>query len=319
VTRRLGRSLAVVAAVAVLHGAAWAYLTARLQRDVEARLDGLRRDGWDIRAEAPSRAGWPFAAVVSYRRVAMDGAAAGVPAAWSADEVSIALRAAQPGTLLIVPSGAQRWRLAGAAWVAVTAASFELAADGARIGLSGREVVLHLPGGPVGVADLQASAVDRSLQVGLTGIEAPPFMEAGRATLDASLTRPVPAGPDPAAAAAAWRDGGGTIQVSSVSLEAGGLTVSASGGGGLDAGLQPVLDLAAQVRGHRAALDRLVQAGAVPASTAVATKAVLGLLSGRDADAPAAVRLRLADAVVSVAGFPLLRVPFLNWTPMPGQ
>ncbi len=315
----LGRGLAAVAAVAALHGAAWTYATARLQREVEARLDGLRRDGWAIQAEAPSYSGWPFAAAVSYRRMAVDGAAAGVPAAWSADEASVAIRAAQPGTLLIVPSGAQRWRLTGAAWVPVTAASFELAANSAGIGLSGREVVLHLPGGSVGVAGLDARAAGRSLQVSLTGIEAAPFIEAGRATLDASLTGAVPAGPDPAGGAAAWRDGGGKVQVSSVTLEASGLAVSASGGGGLDADLQPMLDLAAQVRGHRAALDRLVQAGVVPASTAVAAKAVLGLLSGRDADAPAAVRLRLADAVVSVAGFPLLRVPFVNWAPVPGR
>jgi hypothetical protein len=314
----IGRSLAAVAAVAVLHGLAWAYSTARLQREVEARLDGLHRDGWIIQAEAPSHAGWPFAAAVSYRRVTVDGAAAGVPAAWSADEASIVIRAAQPGTLLIVPSGVQSWRLAGSAWVPVTAASFELAADGAGTGLSGREVVLHLPGGSVGLAGLQAHAAGRSLQVSLMGIEAAPFMDAGRATLDAALTGPVPAAPD-RAAAAAWRDGGGTVQVNSVTLEANGLAVSASGGGGLDANLQPVLDLMAQVRGHRAALDRLVQAGAIPASTAVAAKAVLGLLSGRDADAPAVVHLRLADAVASVAGFPLLRVPPLNWSPVPGQ
>lgn len=311
----LGRGLAAVAAATVLHGAAWAYLTAGLQREADARLDGLRRDGWVIQAEAPSYAGWPFAAAVSYRRIAVDGTAAGVPAAWSADEVSMVVHAAQPGTLLVVPAGVQRWRLAGAAWVPVTAASFELAMDGTATVLSGRGGALHLPGGPVGIAGLQARAVGRSLQVSLTGIEAAPFLEAGRATLDAVLTGPVPAGPGLAGSAAAWRDGGGTVQVSSVTLEAGGLVVSASGGGGLDASLQPVLDLVAQVRGHRAALDRLVQAGVVPASTAVAAKAVLGLLSGRDADAPATVRLRLADAVVSVAGFPVLRVPPLDFAP----
>jgi len=318
-TMRLGRGLAAVAAVAVLHGAAWAYVTARLQREVQARLDGLRRDGWVIQAEAPSYTGWPFAAAVGYHRVAVDGTAAGVPAAWSADEASIAIRAAQPGTLLIVPAGVQRWRLAGSAWVPLTAASFELAVDDAGTRLSGREVVLHLPSGSVGVAGLQARAAGRSLQVSLTGIEAAPFLEAGRAILDASLAGPVPVGPGPAAAAAAWRDGGGTVRVNGVTLEAGGLMVSASGTGGLDANLQPVLDLAAQVRGHRAALDRLVQAGRVAASAAVAAKAVLGLLSGRDADAPAAVRLKLADGVVSVAGFPFLRVPPLNWVPAPGQ
>ena len=84
------------------------------------------------------------------------------------------------------------------------------------------------------------------------------------------------------------------MQVNTLVLEAGDLQASASGTGRLDATLQPVLDLTARVQGHRAALDRLVQAGVIQASAAVAAKAVLGLLSGRDPGAPATLPIRIA-------------------------
>ena len=311
------RGLAITAAVAALHGAVWAYAGARLEAEVAVTLDGLRRQGWVAVADAPRRTGWPLAAGVRYREVLLDGTSAGVPAAWSADDVDLSIHAAQPGTLLVALGGAQRWRLGRADWVQVTAASLLLNVDAANANAAGRDIVVHLPGGPVGIAGMHADLKGRSLRLDLTGIEAGPLLPAGRAMIEAALTGPLRPGPDPAAAAAAWRDGGGTVQVNRLMLEAGDLQASASGTGGLDATLQPVLDLTARVQGYRTALDRLVQAQVIQASAAVAAKAVLGLLSGRDPSAPATLPVHVAGGIVSVAGFPLLRVPGIDWMAEP--
>ena len=316
---RLARGLAVAAAIAALHTAAWSYASGRLGTETAAALDGLRRQGWAVAVGTPRWTGWPLAAGARYRQVLLDGAPAGVPIAWSADEVDVGIRAAQPGTLLIAPGGVQRIRLGRADWVQATAASLQLSVEAAGAGAVGRGLALHLPGGPMAIAAMHANLKERSLHLDLTGIEAPPLPPAGHLTVEAVLTGPLPPGPGPAAVAAAWRDGGGTVQVNTLVLEAGGLQASASGTAGLDAALQPVLDLTAHVQGHRAALDRLVQAGVIQAPAAVAAKAVLGLLSGRDPGAPATLPIRVAGGVASVAGFPLLRLPGIDWTAGPGR
>jgi hypothetical protein len=166
---------------------------------------------------------------------------------------------------------------------------------------------------------MHANLKGRTLQLDLTGIEAPPLLTAGHLMAETVLTGPLLPGPNPAAAAAAWRDGGGSLQVNAIQLEAGDLQASASGAASLDSALQPVLSLTARVQGHRAALDRLAQAGVIQASAALAAKAVLGLLSGRDPGAPATLPIRIAGGVVSVAGFPLLRLPAIDWTVEPRQ
>lgn len=313
---RLARSMAVAVPVIALHGAAWFYASDRLEAEATAVLNDLRRQGWKIVADPPQRAGWPLAAGIRYRKVQMDGTSAGVPAAWRADDVDVRIRAVQPGTLLLAPSRMQQVRLGGGDWVEV-AASLQLAVQADSAEAVGRDLVVCLPGGPVGIAGMHANLRGRTLQLDLAGIEAGPLLSAGHLMGAAVLTGPLLPGPHPAAAAAAWRDGGGVVQVNTLQLEAGDLQASASGTAALDSALQPVLNLTARVQGYRAALDRLAQAGVIQAPAAVAAKAVLGLLSGRDPSAPATLPVRIAGGVVSVAGFPLMRLRAVDWTAEP--
>ncbi len=314
----VSRGFAVAAAAVALHGAVWFYVTRQLASETEAALDDLRRRGWEVVFDAPQRTGWPFSAGVRYRQVRLDGTAAGVPAVWRADDLDVTLRAVQPGTLLLTPSRMQQVRLVGADWVEV-AASLQLAVQEDSAEAVGRDLIVRLPGGPVGIAAMHASLKGRTLQLDLAGIEAGPLMTGGHIMAETFLTGPLQPGPDPAAAATAWRDGGGALQVNMLQLDAGGLQASASGAAGLDPTLQPVLSLTARVLGYRTAIDRLAQAGVIQTSAAVAAKAVLGLLSGRDPGAPATLPIRIAGGVVSVAGFPLLRLPAIDWTVEPRQ
>lgn len=317
--RRLGRwALLASGAALFLHGAIWAYAAERLEQELTAALASLRAQGWAAEAGAVRRAGWPFAAALDVA-LDLDGADAGVPVAWRGP-VWIGIPAAAPHTLRIMPSGMQQVRFASGQWLDLTAASLVLTADGTAVDLAGQDVVLTAPGGAMTAAAVQAHAAGLALQAAVGGLRLPRALalpSPARLALDAALTQPVPSLPGAAAQAGAWRDAGGSLDVRSLVAEAGDLAVAASGAGHLDAALQPVLDLTAQVRGYRPALDRLVQAGTVPASTAVAAKAVLGLLSRRGADAAATVPLRLAGGVLTVAGFPLLRVPALDWTAAP--
>lgn len=317
-TTWLSRGLAVAAAAAALHGAAWFYATGRLASETGAALDDLRRQGWEVVSDAPQRTGWPFAAGVRYGRVRMDGTSAGVPAAWRADDLDVRLRAVEPGTLLLTPSRKQQVRLGGGDWLEL-AASLQLAVQAGSAGAVGHDLAAQLPGGPVGIAAVHANLQGRTLQLDLAGIEARPLPTPGHLMAETVLTGPLLPGPDPAAAAAAWRDGGGALQVNMLQIDAGDLQASASGTAGLDPALQPVLNLTARVQGYRTALDRLSQAGVIQPSAAVAAKAVLGLLSGPGPGAPATLPVRVAGGVVSVAGFPLLRVPPVDWTAGPRQ
>lgn len=314
----LSRGLAIAAAAFALHGAVWFYASGRLASKTGAALDDLRRQGWEVVSDAPQRTGWPLAAGVRYRQLRLDGTFAGVPAAWHAEHVEVTLRAVQPGTLLLTPSRRQQLRLGAGDWLEV-AASLQLAVQTDSAEAVGHDLAVQLPGGPVGVAAMHANLKGRTLQLDLAGIEAGPLLNAGHLRAEMVLTGPLLPGPGLAAAATAWRDGGGALQVNTLQLDAGDLQAFASGAASLDPALQPMLDLTARVQGYQTALDRLAQAGVIQTSAAVAAKAVLGLLSGRSRGAPATLPVRIAAGVVSVAGFPLLRLPAIDWTAEPRQ
>lgn len=304
-------------AVAALHGAGWLYASQKVRAEAESYLDGLRGEGWTV-THLPARlAGWPLAAAVQVPGLAVDGSGAGVPVAWTAAEVRIAVAATQPGTVRITPSGEQRWRVGVGAWAGLASDSFDLMLDrhGAALAVQG----LALSGTSIQVASARAEIAGLDVSASITGASAdtlPWPIEA--ATLDATLTQPPPQASGPAAATA-WRDAGGLVQVRALTLQAGPVQATASGTVRLDGQLQPDVDLTALVRGHRPALDRLVQAGTIPPGTAAAASAVLGLLAGRDPGAPAKVQVRLAGGVLALAGFPLLRLPPLAWAAPPAD
>ena len=82
---------------------------------------------------------------------------------------------------------------------------------------------------------------------------------------------------------AAWRDDGGTVEIESLSVRWGILTIDARGTLSLDDRNRPLAALSATVRGHRAAVDSLVQAGTLRPSEGAVAKITLSVLS-RSAD-----------------------------------
>ena len=302
----------------VIHGLAWAYVTDRLRTQYLAGLDGLRQQGWQVTSEQPRRSGWPTAAALQLGPLALDGRPAGVPLTWSAAGAELGFHIRHLAILRIVPTGLQRIRLGQAPEFTLTAAALEVQADGEFLRATGQDLVLSLSGGEARAGAMQARTDGLALQAALTAVQLPdprrPPVQ--RVTLDATLTQAVPAAADSIRQAMRWRDQGGVVEVRAFSAQAGELVVQASGTVRLDAALQPALEGTAILRGYRPSLDAMVQAGAIPASAALAINAVLGLLSGRSGQAGATVPVRLADGVLSLAGFPLLRLPALEWSAM---
>lgn len=78
---------------------------------------------------------------------------------------------------------------------------------------------------------------------------------------------------------ARWRDDGGTVEIESLAVRWGVLTIDAQGTLSLDERYRPLAALSATVRGHRALVDSLVQAGALRPSEGAAAKITLSVLS----------------------------------------
>ena len=299
----------------VIHGLAWTYVTDRLRTQYLAGLDGLRQQGWQVTSEPPRRSGWPLAATLQVGPLALDGRSVGVPLAWSATGAELGFHIRRPTILQIVPTGLQRIRVGQAPEVTLTAAALEVQANGETLQAAGQDLVLALPGGEARAGAMQARTGGLAVQAALTAVQLPDprLPPVQRVTLDATLTQAVPAAADLIRQAMQWRDRGGVVEVRAFGAQAGELVVQATGTVRLDAALQPALEGTAILRGYRPSLDAMVQAGAIPASAALAVNAVLSLLSGRGGQAGATVPVRLEDGVLSLAGFPLMRLPALEW------
>lgn len=147
----------------------------------------------------------------------------------------------------------------------------------------------------------------------LTLPEAPPspFPETvERLAYRADLIGAIPAG-EPAAALAAWRDAGGLLEVTDLSLTWGPLHVRADGTAALDEALRPQGAFAARIAGLPEMLDALVaQRLMEPGAAAALRLAVLTLAEGHDANGRPIVRLpvTLQDGHVFLGPAPLARL-----------
>ena len=120
----------------------------------------------------------------------------------------------------------------------------------------------------------------------------PPFPDTiDRLAYAADLVGTIPAG-EPAAALAAWRDGGGVVQVSNLTFVWGPLDVRADGTAALDEALRPQGAFSARIAGLPELLDALVaQGGMQPAAAAALRIAVLTFAEGRDGNGRPIVRV----------------------------
>ncbi|MBS0642377.1 MAG: DUF2125 domain-containing protein, partial [Proteobacteria bacterium] len=134
--------------------------------------------------------------------------------------------------------------------------------------------------------------------------------------LDGKLNGPLPPVQDVRRWAEAWRDGGGSLEISHLAAGWGPLGMSGGATLALDEQLQPMGSGNAKLVGFAEALDRLAAAGVLTKSAATAAKAVLSLLAGSAAgDDPPTVEvpLTLQYRTLSMRQVPLVRLPELDW------
>jgi Uncharacterized protein conserved in bacteria (DUF2125) len=318
----------------------WRIAAGHLQQGFADWVALRRANGWTERNGATRLGGWPFAATLTVPAMSLASGSPGIPGGitWSAERVVLRVALTRPDLLEIMPQGTQQVRLASYPSVPYTVERFSLlvpiqAADwpssvqgdldnlhastpagsaslrslqlhldfhaGARTGEPALAALLHvadarLPGGvvrPLGpsIADLQADAV---------------------------LSGPLAASQRPAEAAAAWRDGGGSLEIQHLGLSWGPLILTASATLALDDQLQPMGAGNARITGYAETLDTLAAHSMISHSAGIAAKAVLSLLADArdDGSRPEVeVPLTLQYRTLSMRQVPLLRLPELDW------
>jgi hypothetical protein len=308
-------------------------------------LAGRRAAGWTATVGRPVRGGWPLAATLTVPAVFLRGGAPDIPGdlTWSTDRLVMRVALLRPGLLEVASGGMQRLRLGEGPEIPYTADRLQVAlplqtgaqphsadlaardlragmpAGGdATVGLTVGSLRLHLESRPA--AQAGEPALDFSLAAEAVG---PPAFIArslgpriASLTLKGMLDGPVPRTHALAERAAAWRDGGGTLEIERLAVNWGPLDLTASATLALDEQLQPMGTGSAKVIGYVETLDALAAHGAISKSAAIAAKAVLSLLahSPEDGSPPdVEVPLTLQYRTLSMRQVPLVRLPELDW------
>jgi hypothetical protein len=343
--RKLGILLvALLLAAVIADTLVWFWVVRQIRTGWENWASDQRAAGWTVSAGVPQAGGWPLAVAVTLPDVSLQGGKAAIPngMAWSAQRLVLRLSVRRPHVLQIEAGGVQHVRVSDGPDIAYTAQRLrllvplpaspsalplDLRAEALNAGLDGAtdnavtiaslaaHIVLHADAGsgqPAATLDMNANGVALPHGVGWALGE-----QIGLFRLDMALSGPLPATGRPAAAAAAWRDGGGTLTVRHVATQWGPLGLSAAGALHLDAQLQPAGNGHAEITGFGATLDALAQHGVIRRSAAVAATALLSLMAATPAGGgPPAVTvpLSLRDQVLLMQRIPLLRTPALDWS-----
>ena len=335
--------LAALAVLAVTHTGLWWFATGRLEDELTAWQAQNRAAGWTISAGAPVRAGWPVAAAIVVPDLALAGGEADLPdgLSWRAANTELAVALLRPRQLRIRVGGQQHLRLSGLPEFAFAARQFELTLPldpgaptlSAELAASGLHAAVA--GGSIDIAtlalhtDSRIAAARGEEALTITGsaeaIGLPP-MQDGRPwplgpritsiSFDAALTGPLPGAPDLATHAAAWRDGGGTLELRRLALGWGPLGLSSSATMTLDEHMQPQGVATARMVGYDATLDTLTASGTLAPRAALAARGILAILAKvpEGGGTPQVVLpLTLRDRTLTAGRFPLLRLPELVW------
>ena len=306
--------------VVVVHAAAWWVITGRLLAGLPALTEQAGAAGWRIEWGPAQRSGWPLAAAVRLPEVRAVRALGSAELRWTADGVVLAVAAADPGALRVSVEGGQTVSFGDAA-----AVPFRAEREVARAPFSGAPVTFEVRalgiGGTVrgvSVADISGSLAELAIAFTATGVQVSPALPApfDRGGVVSAHVLMDPAFPDAAtgeASAAAWRAAGGHVDAASLALDWGSLHVTGHGGGGLDERLQPAGQAELLVQGAPEMLTAAAQGGLVPAGPASAARAVLQLLTLSARGGPVPLPVALAGQRLTVAGFPLVLMPTLQW------
>lgn len=341
------RLVLILLGIAVVLAASWSGFWFYTARDIAVRLaawaEAQRRQGLVAEYAGVAVSGFPLSWRTHITSPAMSGAG---PTRWEWRGEAI-IAEIRPWALRDVPvtfPGLHRVA-GGAGGVAETLAIRAARPDGRIVlGADGRLATLRLDLGDAQIQRLPDPSVATARQVRLSlsphrapqptyrtdvldlslGIEGltvpePPRYALGNVLesvqIDASVKGALPPAPL-AEAVAAWRDGGGVIEVNRLALRWGPLEAEGDGTLALDNANRPLGAFTARIRGYTETVDALAAAGAVRPRDATAVKIALNLVAGqtgRNGARELNVPLTAQDGRLVVAGFPLMKLPALTF------
>jgi len=329
-TRRLLTGLlALLAVLGVASFVLWRWAEAALEQGFADWRAQATAQGYAVTAGAMSRGGWPLSADLSVDDFSVVGAAG-----YAAQRIVLRLDPRTPTLLRVLLEGAQTLRL-GKAALPFTAADLTLSVPlvhPASAAVAGRNLALAAPfeGLTVGLLEGQVDwSAPKTIdaRVSAEAITLPDAMHAAlgphiaSATVEGVFVGTVPLGAASAEAAAkAWRDSGGAVDVRRIALGWGPLGVSGSAKIRLDAALQPDATATLRLVGMEETLSALATAHVIAPRAAQTAKAVAGLMAHAPdgGGAPGVeVPLTLRDGTLSLGMIPLATVPKLDWSASP--
>jgi hypothetical protein len=308
----------------------WEMASARLTAGLQAWIEARRTEGWEVKTGRPSTGGWPQAATVTVPNFTMRHVGAEVPGAvsWASAGVSLSLSLYHPTELAIGLTGPQHIQIGAESDMVVTGDSIVGSAgllDAATVPLTLRVRGIRLEpaaGGwhlTIGLLNADASVAtqpEATKPAVAFSVSAPLGPNISSVSAEGALNGPLPPLQDIAPWASAWRDGGGSLDLSHLAVGWGTLGLTATATLALDDQLQPMGSGNAHLVGFAETLDKLATAGVLTKSAATAAKAVLSLMAGpAEPEQPAAVDvpLTLQYRTLSMRQVPLVRLPELDW------
>jgi hypothetical protein len=300
-------------------------------------------EGWDVGSGPPSIGGWPRVATLTVPNLTLRHSGPTLPGDVNVASAGITLSVSllDPTTLQLALTGPMHVRAGDMPDVIVTGEQASVstplqqtdtlsgvlrakglrleAASGAwhvTIGLLNADATIARAA-PANQSQPAATFSLSSEAIALpAGIKWPLGPNISSLSMDGQLHGPPPDVRDIRRAAEAWRDGGGSLEITHLATGWGPLGLTAQATLALDDQLQPMGSGNGRIIGYADTLDRLATTGMLTKSAATAAKAVLSLMAGTsDADEPSSVDvpLTLQYRTLSMRQIPLLRLPEVDW------
>jgi hypothetical protein len=300
----LATGVLVTAAVVALYSAIWLVFAHQARRQVDAYVARERERGMNLSFGSEATGGFPFRLEVRFKDIAADGLphvahghlAAPTAVAWARPWQIDAWRFTLPDGVKIddLQGAITLDRLSGSAAPVLGPGATpggELAnlrvenvsiASGDRVTrMAAAALELRLPPtAPQAHEEPLFSVTLEARRITLPGGVAPLGPQVDHLKLDATWRGPLPPGKF-TDALAAWRDDGGTIEMQSIDLGWGPLTLLADGTLTLDKAMQPLGAFNARIMGYDAILDALVASGAIRENDAALARMGLSMMAQR--------------------------------------
>lgn len=334
---------AALALLVILYVGYWFFMAQALRDGVMAWAEARGAEGYHVAYGGVAVSGFPLRFRITVTAPALGAPQGDPPWLWRAEGAVAELRPWRPGRAVFTVQGEQKVDVdAGALPLSYTSTEGVVGgevvfADGrlaeARLEIDGltlvgedvawnvvvKKATVKTRRNPARASDYRLSAADFRIEAADITLPKALFLPMGdkvaRVHLVASVMGAV--GPEPWPRwLPQWRDDGGTVEVSTLDLSYGPLSVLANGTLALDGDLQPIGAFTAKVQGFFETLDIVRDNGLVRDRDAVTAKLVLGVMARRpEGGGPPTVSLAITvqDHKVYAGPVPLATLPAIRW------